>query len=281
MMEHIMGISILLFLTWNGAQFLNHISGNRWGTSLTNDGNHVISKLILLIQGILSGKHMGTQFNKRCELSQNTANDQQKDTPSNQALENQHFSIGCRNASFIAMADTQMAMPSHKTWCCSNTRIENNLLIEPFDINWHHLILATRHVVFHQGHPTPIVLSPWPWWNRWTCAAWVDGTLPSVPQLLNQFTSEWNGRPSLFRAQAMLGTFELTLNEVAKAFAKNQPTCAHMFPHIIIYIYTDTYKHINMYIYTHIYICTYDICTYVNTHTHLSLSLPPSPSSRV
>ena len=165
-----MGISILLFLTWNGAQFLNHISGNRWGTSLTNDGNHVISKLILLIQGILSGKHMGTQFNKRCELSQNTANDQQKDTPSNQALENQHFSIGCRNASFIAMGDTQMAMPTQKTWCCSNTRIKQS-----FDWPiWHHLILATRHVVFHQGHPTPIVLSPWPWWNRWNCAAWVS-----------------------------------------------------------------------------------------------------------
>ena len=54
----------------------------------------------------------------------------------------------------------------------------------------------------------------------------------------------------MFGAQAMLGTFELTLNEVAKAFAKNQPTCAHMFPHIYIY----TYKHINIYIYIHIHI---------------------------
>ena len=54
----------------------------------------------------------------------------------------------------------------------------------------------------------------------------------------------------MFGAQAMLGTFELTLNEVAKAFAKNQPTCAHMFPHIYIY----TYKHINIYIYTYTYI---------------------------
>ena len=59
----------------------------------------------------------------------------------------------------------------------------------------------------------------------------------------------------MFGAQAMLGTFELTLNEVAKAFAKNQPTCAHMFPHIYIYTYkhiyihTYTYIHINMYIY--------------------------------